>query len=289
MVSARRHGARAMVPIVRRPTVNLVKYYDLIGGYVEWIIANRALQAIVQDSGGVRIVRKVNGREIKPSGKGDLVALAAQGALDFMVSVKPMGGQGVDLLILDIKAKPNIFGDPRGDTILHIASNAARLALTYVGLNSVLMYFDGMNGFKVMAKVKPEYAPSQEYASRLLKILADAVIRSVKRFTEYRDLMDSIIVGVNTVTKIKAVRIPLSIHWSTKLSAIPIPGYCVKNFSLISAEPVKVLEEVELYGPLARVDDGVLDPGILKAIDEDPYGLLYSIKAHILGNIRVGC
>ena len=280
-------SVRRLNPVVKRVPVDPIKYYDSVGELMLDFMVNRTTQVIVQQSSGVRLIRSIEGKPIVINSINDLKSLVAQGGLDFMASVKPIGSSNVDVLVADIKVKQVMFNTPEGYLTMHIASNAVRLGFEAMGISSVLMYFDGMNGFKVFARLHQQSAIELKNASRLLRIIIDAAERAMKRFSRFSELMSNVTLGVNTLSKVKAFRVPLSIHWSTKLSAIPIPHFCVKNFSLMDAEPIKTMSNPTVYSFMRNLKPNSMDLTQLLA-DED-YVLTYRIKAHILSGIRLEC
>ena len=273
--------------MVKRVPVDPIKYYDSVGELMLDFMVNRTTQVIVQQSSGVRLIRSIEGKPIVINSINDLKSFVAQGGLDFMASVKPIGSSNVDVLVADIKVKQVMFNAPEGYLIMHIASNAVRLGFEAVGISNVLMYFDGMNGFKVFAKLNENDTAELKNASRLLRIIIDAAQRAMKRFSRFSGLMSNVTLGVNTLSKVKAFRVPLSIHWSTKLSAIPIPRFCVKNFSLMDAEPIRTMSNPSVYSFMRNLKPNSVNLTQLLA-DED-YVLTYRIKAHILSGIRLEC
>ncbi|ABW01529.1 hypothetical protein Cmaq_0689 [Caldivirga maquilingensis IC-167] len=280
-------SARRLNPVVKKVPVDPIKYYDSVGELMLDFMVNRTTQVIVQQSSGVRLIRSIEGKPIVINSINDLKSFVAQGGLDFMASVKPIGSSNVDVLVADIKVKQVMFNTPEGYLIMHIASNAVRLGFEAVGIGNVLMYFDGMNGFKVFARLNEKNGVDLKNASKLLRIIIDAAERAMKRFSRFSGLMSNVTLGVNTLSKVKAFRVPLSIHWSTKLSAIPIPHFCVKNFSLMDAEPVKTLSNPSAYSFMRNLKPNSVNLTQLLA-DED-YVLTYRIKAHILSGIRLEC
>ncbi len=280
-------SAKRLNPVVKRVPVDPIKYYDLVGELMLNFMVNRTIQVIVQQSGSVRLIRSVEGKPIIINNVNDLKSFVAQGGLDFMASVKPVGSSNVDVLVADIKVKQAMFNIPEGYLVMHIASNAVRLGFEAVGISNVLMYFDGMNGFKVFAKLNEQSRVELKNAARLLRIIVDASERAIKRLSRFSELMGNVTLGVNTLSKVKAFRVPLSIHWSTKLSAIPIPHFCVKNFSLMDAEPVKAMSDLSEYTFIGSLKPNSVN--LTQLLAEEDYILTYRIKAHILSGIRLEC
>ena len=280
-------SAKRLNPVVKRVPVDPIKYYDLMGELMLNFMVNRTIQVIVQQSGSVRLIRSVEGKPIIINNVNDLKSFVAQGGLDFMASVKPVGSSNVDVLVADIKVKQAMFNIPEGYLVMHIASNAVRLGFEAVGISNVLTYFDGMNGFKVFAKLNEQSRIELKNAARLLRIIVDASERAIKRLSRFSELMSNVTLGVNTLSKVKAFRVPLSMHWSTKLSAIPIPHFCIKNFSLIDAEPVKAMNDLSEYTFIGNLKPNSVN--LTQLLAEEDYILAYRIKAHILSGIRLEC
>ncbi|MGC9227310.1 hypothetical protein [Caldivirga sp.] len=280
-------SVRRLNPVVKRVPVDPIKYYDSVGELMLDFMVNRTTQVIVQQSSGVRLIRSIEGKPIIISSINDLKSFVAQGGLDFMASVKPIGSSKVDVLVADIKVKQAMFNTPEGYLIMHIASNAVRLGFEAVGVSSMLMYFDGMNGFKVFAKLNEQEGVELKNATRLLRIIIDAAQRAMKRFSRFSGLMSNITLGINTLSKVKAFRVPLSIHWSTKLSAIPILHFCVKNFSLMDAEPIRTMSNPSVYSFIRNIKPNSIN--LTQLLANEDYVLTYRIKAHILSGIRLEC
>lgn len=278
---------RRLIPVVKRVPVDPVKYYEAMGELMLSLMTGRSVQVIMQQSGNVRLVKSIEGKPIMINSVNDLRLFAAQGGLDFMASVRPIGSDKVDVLVADIKVKQTMFNTPEGYLVMHLASNAVKVGFEAVGIGNVLMYFDGMNGFKVLARLTGDKGVELKDATRLLGIIIDAAQRALKRFSRFSGLMGDVTLGINTLSKVKVFRVPLSIHWSTKLSAIPVPRFCVKNFSLMDAEPIRVMGDPSPYSFMASVKVNSVDINSLLA-NED-YVLTYRVKAHILSNLRLEC
>lgn len=279
--------ARTPRPLIKRIPVDPIKYYSIVGELMVDLMANRPAQVIVQRSGSIKLIKNIDGKPILINDINDLRLLAAQGGLDFMASVKPMNSNRVDTLVVDVKVKQTMFNIPEGYLMMHLAVNAIKLGLEALGIHNSMPYFDGMNGFKVLAKLTDQSSVDLKVASRILKVIIEAAQRVLKRFSRLSGLMDDVTLGINTLSKVKVFRVPLSMHWSTKLSAIPIPGFCIKNFSLISAEPVKVMDNVNLYSFIRSIKPN--DTNLNSWLTGEDYLLIYRVKSYILSNIRLEC
>lgn len=277
---------KSLRPLVREIPVSLVKYYDVVGGFMVGYMKGRHVQVIVQRSEGIRLMRHIEGKPITINDVGDIKSLASQGGLDFMASVMPPGQSLIDTLIVDIKAKQQLFNRPEGYVSMHVLANAVKLGLVSFDVSNSLVYFDGMNGFKVLAKLSKDYWMVLNDASRLLKIVIDASLRAFKRFGSYAKFLNSITLGINTMSKVKVFRVPFSMHWSTKLSAIPIKGGCIKNFSTMSSEPVNVIANIGEYAFAGQISENKID---LSWLGEEDYVLAYRVKSYILSNLRLEC
>ena len=102
-----------------------------------------------------------------------------------------------------------------------------------------------MNGFKVAAVLDPPIDKGS--AAALANLINEGVLRAVK--TIIRNLTpgleSGVLVGGNTMAKVGMFRVPLSLHWSTKLSSIPTG--CVKDFITLDADPSRVVERVSTF------------------------------------------
>jgi len=121
----------------------------------------------------------------------------------------------------------------------------------------------------------------------LVDVVNEVVHRSMKSMELYQRLGDDVVIGGNTMLKVRMYRVPLSLHWSTKLSAIPVAR--VYDFTTISADPSNVIRRLDsmrkVLEPLFTRNpvDALLD-GIRRWVDGD-YSLVYQLKGVIRSSI----
>ncbi|WP_054843739.1 hypothetical protein [Vulcanisaeta souniana] len=78
----------------------------------------------------------------------------------------------------------------------------------------------------------------------LVGMINEVVSRSMKSIDLFQTFGNDVIIGGNTMLKVKMYRVPLSLHWSTKLSAIPVAR--VYDFITFSADPSNVIRRLDI-------------------------------------------
>ena len=121
----------------------------------------------------------------------------------------------------------------------------------------------------------------------LISIVNEAVYRGIKSNELFQRYGNDIIIGGNTMLKVRMYRVPLSLHWSTKLSAIPVAR--VYDFVTVYADPSNVIRRLDtnrkLLEPLLTKNptDSMLD--LIKRWLNNDYSLIYYIKGVIRNRI----
>ncbi len=211
-----------------------------------------------------------------------LLELARGGWIDVMTSVSRHGL--IDTLVFDVKGTSNLWLSEDSSTVFHLAIQAIRESLYFFGVRSTLAFFDGMNGFKVIAPLNG--GVGREAAGIMVETTREAFERAAKKIRVLRDNVGSVTIGSNTMLKVGMLRVPLSLHWSTKMAAVPVIG-CARNFSTIYADPSRVLRDLERYsealGELGINEAPRLDSSL------DKLRIIYELKTRIASNIRVEC
>ncbi len=278
--------SRRLIPLIARARVKPLKYYDVTGELILAFLTGRKVSAIVQKDLTARLVNRLrlkNGSRVPIiiSSKNELLRLVEKGAIDFMASIGTATSKGVDWIVIDVKGTRKAWLSEYGSAAFEAFTNAARAVFEEVGLIKNAVIFDGMNGFKVMAYLNSDISLGD--AIIFVKFIEDLVPRVVKYMPYCRNFLDDIRVSGNTVQKARMCRVPLSLHWSTKLSAIPVDS--VYNFTSVKAYPDYVVNNLST---LARPLRQLLDRNpveeferLISSIREDYHGVLYEVKARV--------
>ena len=282
---------RKLVPMVLKPSVRPLKYYDIVGDVMINFLANRRVAIIRQVNDTATLMTRIRHEDgsklpIIISSKDELIRYVKAGGIDFMASVGAALSSGIDMAIIDVKGGRRVWMLDRGLELMDLVVSAVRAVFEYVGLVSNAVIFDGMNGFKVVAPLSREV--DGEVMKSFVGLVGEVVNRSLKSFDLFQAYGNDIIVGGNTMLKVRMYRVPLSLHWSTKLSAIPVAR--VYDFLTFHADPSNVVRHVEtnrkLLEPLLTKNpiDSLID-AVNKWASND-YTLIYRIKGIIRSRIR---
>ncbi|MFB6469959.1 MAG: hypothetical protein TU36_001795 [Vulcanisaeta sp. AZ3] len=281
---------RKLIPIVPKPSVRPLKYYDIVGDLMMNFLIGRRITIIRQTGDSITVMTRIKHEDgsklpIIISDKNELLRFVKIGGIDFMASVSSATAKDADTVIIDVKGSRKAWIINRGLELMDLITSAIRTALEYLGLMNSLVFFDGMNGFKIMAFLSGGI--SAEELRVLINIISDAVIRSIKSNELYQALGDEALIGGNTMLKVKMFRIPYSLHWSTKLSAIPIPR--IYDFTTISADPANVIRHLDtdrklLEKSLVKNPIDSLIENVRRVMDGD-YSLIYELKGAIKSKI----
>ncbi|BDR93181.1 hypothetical protein [Vulcanisaeta souniana] len=284
---------KMLIPMVLKPSVRPLKYYDIVGDLMLSFLANRRITIIKQVGDSAVLMTKVSHEDgsrlpIIINDKDELIRFVKIGGIDFMASVNTVLTKGIDTVIIDVKGGRKVWMHDRGLELMDLMVAAVRAVLEYVGLANNAVVFDGMNGFKVMALLTK--AIGDEEMRALVGMINEVVSRSMKSIDLFQTFGNDVIIGGNTMLKVKMYRVPLSLHWSTKLSAIPVAR--VYDFITFSADPSNVIRRLDinrkLLEPLFVKNpvDQLLD-SVGRWLNND-YSLIYYMKGIIRGLIRGG-
>ncbi|GGP19467.1 hypothetical protein GCM10007981_03270 [Thermocladium modestius] len=211
-----------------------------------------------------------------------LLELVREGWIDVMTSVSRNGL--IDTFVFDVKGTSNLWLSEDSSTVFHLAIQAIRESLSFFGVRNTLAFFDGMNGFKVIAPL--DGGVERGVASMIVEATREAFERAAKKIRVLRDNMGGVTIGSNTMLKVGMLRVPLSLHWSTRMAAVPVIG-CARNFSTIYADPSRVLRDLSRYSEaiseLGTNEAPRLDPSM------DELRVIYELKTRIASNVRVEC
>lgn len=279
--------------MVLKPPVRPLKYYDIVGDLMINFLTNRRVAIIKQVNDAATLMTRVRHEDgsklpIIINNKDELIRYVKAGGIDFMASVSAALSKDIDIAIIDVKGGRRVWMFDRGLELMDLVVTAVRAVFEYVGLVSNAVVFDGMNGFKVIASLSREV--SSEEMKAFTNLVGEVVNRSLKSFDLFQAYGNDIIIGGNTMLKVRMYRVPLSLHWSTKLSAIPVAR--VYDFLTIHADPSNVIKHVEtirkLLEPLlVRNPVDSLTDVVNRWVNND-YELIYYIKGAIRSRIKHG-
>ena len=281
---------KKLIPMVLRPSVRPLKYYDIVGDLMMNFLNGRRVAIIRQVNDSVMLVTRVKQEDgsklpIILNNKNELIKHVKLGGIDFMASVNMATSRDANLAIIDVKGGRRVWMSDRGLELLDLLVTAVRAVFEELGLTSNVVVFDGMNGFKVMAMLSGEVGA--EDLRVFANIVEEVVHRSLKSMELYQRFRDDVIIGGNTMLKVKMYRVPLSLHWSTKLSAIPVAR--VYDFTTISADPSNVIKRL---GSLRKLLEPLLTKNPVEALlsttkrwVNGDYSIIYKIKGSVKGKI----
>ncbi|MFP3045233.1 MAG: hypothetical protein RXR03_06480 [Thermocladium sp.] len=213
----------------------------------------------------------------------DVMAVVKRGFIDIMTSVSRNGL--IDVVVFDVKGTGNLWLSEDGATVFYLAIQAIRQTLAFLGVESTLTFFDGMNGFKVMSLLSRGI--DKRMAGTIVGVTWEAFTRTAKRFRVLRNNLDEVMIGGNTMLKVGMFRVPLSLHWSTKLAAVPVVD-CPKNFSTIKALPQRIMDELPNYiNAINELRANDVELSQLSKIDK--LQLIYSLKARLSSSLTTDC
>lgn len=295
-------------PLVAYPEVSPVKYYSAVAKYMIKIVEERRLAAIVQREDEVKLVRSVRYRSgirrpilvVKPS---QIVTMAKKGAVDIMFSVTKVKEEIPDVLVVDVKADKHVWIHEYNWYIFDLVVQIICNYLKFLGIENVMVCFDGMNGYKIITLLDLEevkaYVPDRQrfnrYISKLVEYMKELAIRVTKHYRHIirdLDLFSHMLISGNTTLKIGLCRVPLSLHWSTKLAALPLP-MPVREFAVTYSLPSRVLERLPQYGEVIEQKwkpnkVHTMMETLRKCIEEDyETEHLYKAKAFVMSHISL--
>lgn len=287
---------KRLVPMVPKPSVRPpLKYYDIVGDLMINFLANRRAAIIKQVGDSATLMTRAKHEDgsklpIIINNKDELIRYVKAGGIDFMASVgTALSRGGIDIAIIDVKGGRKVWMLDRGGLeLMDLIVTVIRVVFEYVGLVNNAVIFDGMNGFKVVASLSREV--SDDDMKSFVNLVGEVVNRSLKSFDLFQAYGNDVIIGGNTMLKVKMYRVPLSLHWSTKLSAIPLAR--VYDFLTLYADPSNVIKRLEtnrkLLEPLFSKNpiDSLLD-AVNRWANND-YELIYYIKGVIRSRIKYG-
>ncbi|WP_069807547.1 hypothetical protein [Vulcanisaeta thermophila] len=286
---------KRMIPLVVKPSVRPIKYYDVVGDVMVEFMRNRRVAIIQQTNTEARLITRVRHEDGTPlpiiiNDKEELIRYVKSGGIDFMTSIGNATSKNADTLIIDIKGGRKAWLTIEGLRAMNIAIMAVKAVFEGLGLSNNVVVFDGMNGFKVISKLSSEVG--DDVIQGFIRIVTEGVPRGLKGIEVFRSYEDDIIIGGNTMIKVRMFRVPLSLHWSTKLSAIPITD--VESFLSKNADPSNVVMSMslmrKLLEPLSRLNpvDSLLDfVGKLRVDDVDViYKIKHMVKASLASLMR---
>ncbi|WP_252901755.1 hypothetical protein [Vulcanisaeta sp. JCM 14467] len=216
---------KRLIPMVLKPSVRLLKYYDIVGDVMINFLTNRRAAIIRQVNDTAVLMTRVKHEDgsklpIIINSKDELIRYVKAGGTDFMASVGTALSRGIDMAIIDVKGGRRVWMLDRGLDLMDMIVTVVRIIFEYVGLTNNAVIFDGMNGFKVIASLSKEV--NDEVVKSFVNLVSEVVNRSLKWLDLFQAYGSDVIIGGNTMLKVKMYRVPLSLHWSTKLSAIPL-------------------------------------------------------------------
>ncbi|ADY00812.1 MAG: hypothetical protein ACP5GZ_04065 [Vulcanisaeta sp.] len=282
---------KKLIPMVLKPSVRPLKYYDVIGDLMINFLTGRKATIIRQVGDTATLMTRARHEDgsklpIIINSKDELIRYVKMGGIDFMASVSTALSKGIDTVIIDVKGGRKVWMLDRGLELMDLIVSAIRVTFEYVGLTNNAIVFDGMNGFKVIASLSREVG--NEEMKAFINLINEVINRSMKPLDLFQAYGNDIIIGGNTMLKVKMYRVPLSLHWSTKLSAIPIAR--VYDFLTLYADPSNVIRRLEtnrkLLEPLFMKNpvDSLLD-NVSRWINND-YSIIYYIKGVIRNRIK---
>ncbi|ADN51575.1 hypothetical protein [Vulcanisaeta distributa] len=284
---------RKLVPMVLKPSVRPLKYYDIVGDLMINFLMNRRVAIIRQVNDTATLMTRIRHEDgsklpIIINNKDELIRYVKAGGIDFMASVSTALSKGIDMVIIDVKGGKKVWMVDRGLELMDLIVTAVRTVFEYVGLMNNAVIFDGMNGFKVIASLSKDV--DDNYMKPFVDLVSETVNRSLKSLDLFKAYGNDVIIGGNTMLKVKMYRVPLSLHWSTKLSAIPLAR--VYDFLTLYADPSNVIRRLEtnrrLLEPLLNRNpvDKLIDT-VNRWVNND-YSLVYYIKGIIRDRIKYG-
>ncbi len=257
------HMLKRARPLVEFPDINPVRYYSRVARYMMKTLEERRLAAIVQKNGDVRLVRSVRyksgiRRPIVVTKESQIPAMARKGVVDIMFSVTKIKEDFPDVYVVDIKADKHVWIHEKNWYIFDLVAQIVCNFLKFLEIENYVICFDGMNGYKIIALLNVEEAKSYvkdrqsflKILSKSIEFLRDVAVRVAKHYKHiYQglDLFSHMLISGNTTLKIGLCRAPFSLHWSTKLAALPLPTP-VRDFSVMQALPSRVADKAENYG-----------------------------------------
>ncbi len=299
-----RARASSRIPLVQQPEVDPVSYYKSVAPLMLKLLAGRRISVIWQRGsrvGQTCYVRTKSGERkiIQVQDVDVLLRLARQGVIDVLFSLNMINERVQDIYVVDVKADRHVWTHEKSWLILDLVVQIIENFFQFLHLKSRLVYFNGINGFKVIAAL--DVGKLREYDASVIRrcfessisLLNELCRRVLKRFKsvvgDVADLMRHVHVSGNTMLKSNFCRSPLSLHWSTKLSAVPVIA-SVKEFSVLHAMPSIVLSKLHVYANAleSRLRRNDID-GLLRAerwaIGDDL--VLYEAKSYVLSNITL--
>ena len=294
-------------PLVEFPDADPVKYYARVARYMMKVIEERRLAAIVQKNSDVRLVRSIRyksgiRRPIIVTKDSQIPSMAKRGVVDIMFSVTKIKEELPDVFVVDIKADKYVWIHENNWYIFDLVVQIVCNFLKYMDIDNYIVCFDGMNGYKVITLLDVDNAKSyvkdrQQYMkilSKCIELLKDVAVRVAKHYKSVYsglDLFSHMLISGNTTLKIGLCRVPFSLHWSTKLVALPLQTP-VREFSVMKALPSRVIDKAENYGQVieqrwrySKVDK------LIKTIEECMKGQyvehVYKAKAYIMSHISL--
>ncbi len=294
-------------PLVAYPEVSPVRYYSVVAKYMMKVVEERKLAAIVQREDEVKLVRSVRYRSgirrpimiVKPS---QIVTMAKKGAVDIMFSVTRIKEEIPDVLVVDVKADKHVWIHEYNWYIFDLVVQIVQNYLKFLEIENTIVCFDGMNGYKIITVLDIDdvksYAPDRQkfnkYFTKFIENVRELAIRVTKHFKHIiqdLDLFSHMLISGNTTLKIGLCRVPLSLHWSTKLVAVPLP-MSVREFSVTYSFPSRVMEKVQQYGDVIEQKWKpsrcyAMFEKLRKCIEEDSVEHLYRAKSFIMSHISL--
>ncbi len=293
-------------PLVAYSEIPPARYYEHTATYMMKLLEERSIALIVQRNSEIKLVKSIKyksgiRRPIIISKSSQLVKLARRGAVDVMFSVSKLKEDLPDVFVVDIKADKNVWIHQYNWYIFDIVVSIVKKFLEFVNIKNYLICFDGMNGYKIITlfNIDELKAEVNENKSQLLKyylacidFLRELAVRITKRYKNILqglDLFSHMLISGNTTVKIGLCRAPLSLHWSTKLVAIPLTKP-VREFAVTESMPSRVVGCVHVYGDVIERNWRENSPReflrtISRFIDGN-FEVLYRAKAWILDSLR---
>lgn len=281
---------KKLIPLIAKPSVRPIKYYDIVGDIMVEFMKNRRVAIIKQTDTEAHLITRVKHEDGTPlpiliNDKGELIKYVKSGSVDFMTSVTMATSTNVNMLMIDIKGGRRTWLSVNGLRALNAAVLAVKVAFEKLGLTNNCIVFDGMNGFKVISKLSDEV--NNEVVKGFVKIVVEGVVRGLKGVGVFHDYEDDIVIGGNTVTKVKMFRVPLSLHWSTKLSAIPVVD--VESFITKMADPANVIMSMstikKLLEPLSNGNPVDTLVNFIDRFNDYEVPVIYEVKAAVRASL----
>ncbi|MGC8597057.1 MAG: hypothetical protein ACP5NY_03960 [Thermocladium sp.] len=264
---------------MRNPLIEIdpLTYYDRVAPLIIRFTAGRRSTAI---KGNHKTSR---GEGAQLNDVEDVMSVVERGFIDIMTSVSRDGL--IDVVVFDVKGTGSLWLNEDGATVFYLAIQAIKQTLAFLGIESTLTFFDGMNGFKVMTLLSKGI--DKRVAGTIVGVTWEAFTRTAKRFKVLRNNLDEIMIGGNTMLKVGMFRVPLSLHWSTKLAAVPVVD-CPKNFSTIKAIPQRIIDDLPNY--VKAIEELRINETELNDLSKmDKLQLIYSLKARLSSNLSTNC